>query len=159
MARAVGAFFRVCSVHRRACVVAAAVLRHVTGAAAVVGPVALHHCANGGIPRFETDIRETWEKIVDVKSRSAHAAMLLLLAGGLAGCAASATNGDPGPKPLPAGYSCQSVRAELNKLDARGVPSKVEAMSAGRSLSGSDRELAQRYNTLLNYYLGGRCHV
>ncbi len=60
---------------------------------------------------------------------------------------------------MPAGYNCQSVRAELNKLDSRGVPAKVEAVSAGRKVSASDREAVDHYNKLLNYYLGGRCHV
>ncbi len=49
----------------------------------------------------------------------------LALVGLLAGCAASAgPGGDPGARPLPPGYTCQSVRAELNKLDSQGVPSK-----------------------------------
>ena len=85
--------------------------------------------------------------------------MALSLLAALGGCAAGAAGGDPGPRSMPAGYSCQSVRAELNKLDARGVPAKVEAVSAGRKVSAGDKELAARYNQLLNYYLGGRCHV
>lgn len=85
---------------------------------------------------------------------------LLTVVGLLAGCAASAgPGGDPGARPLPPGYSCQSVRAELNKLDSRGVPAKVEAVTAGRKVSAQDRADADRYNQLLNYYLGGRCHV
>ena len=79
---------------------------------------------------------------------------------GLAGCAAqSAPGGDPGARPLPPGQSCQSLRADLNKLDSRGVPAKVEAVSAGRKVSPQDKVEVDRYNELLNYYLGGRCHV
>lgn len=80
----------------------------------------------------------------------------------IAGCASDGSSsgyGDPGAKPLPYGQSCSSIRAELNRLDARGVPSKVEAVNAGRRVSEKDRELADRYNTLLNQYLGARCHV
>lgn len=79
----------------------------------------------------------------------------------VAGCANEGGSGygDPGAKALPAGESCKSIRAELNRMDARGVPSKVEAVNAGRRVSGKDRELADRYNTLLNQYLGARCHV
>lgn len=78
----------------------------------------------------------------------------------LSGCAAqSAPGGDPGARPLPAGQSCQTVRAELNKLDSRGVPAKVESISQGRKVSPSDQAEAERYNNLLNQYLGARCHV
>ncbi|CFX37980.1 conserved exported protein of unknown function [Candidatus Filomicrobium marinum] len=79
----------------------------------------------------------------------------------IAGCANEGGSGygDPGARALPAGESCKSIRAELNRMDARGIPSKVEAVNAGRSVSSKDRELANRYNSLLNSYLGARCHV
>lgn len=78
----------------------------------------------------------------------------------IGGCAAEgAPGGDPGARPLPPGMSCDSVRSELSALDARGAPAKVEAVNTGRKVSESDRAMAQRYNTLLSYYLGGRCHV
>lgn len=84
----------------------------------------------------------------------------LALAAALGGCAAQgAPYGDPGARPLPAGQSCQSVRAELNRLDARGVPSKVEAASRGQRLSPQSQADVDRYNQLLNLYLGARCHV
>jgi len=41
----------------------------------------------------------------------------------------------------------------------RGVQSSVEANSAGRKLSPAQKADADRYNELLAYYLGGRCHV
>jgi hypothetical protein len=56
------------------------------------------------------------------------------------------------------GESCSSVRAKLNKLDARGVPSLVEAQSNGKKLSGQQKADADAYNSLLNQYLGARCH-
>jgi len=91
---------------------------------------------------------------------SVKAAAGLLCAAFLAGCAAqSAPGGDPGARPLPPGQTCQSIKAELNKLDGRGVQSKVEAVTAGRKISPKDRAEADRYNELLNWYLGGRCHV
>ena len=78
----------------------------------------------------------------------------------LGGCAAEGkAGGDPGARPLPPGMTCQTVRQELNGLDAKGVPAKVEAVSAGRKVSEADKAAAARYNQLLNYYLGGRCHV
>ncbi|MEZ5855515.1 MAG: hypothetical protein R3D67_12535 [Hyphomicrobiaceae bacterium] len=91
--------------------------------------------------------------------RSTRACVALLLVASMGGCAAGAAGGDPGPRSMPAGYNCQSVRAELNKLDARGVPAKVEAVTAGRKVSSSDQQAVDQYNRLLNYYLGGRCHV
>lgn len=74
----------------------------------------------------------------------------------LAGCAA---NDGPNGNPLPYGTSCGEIRNELRRLDARGVPSKVEAVNAGRNVSSKDRELANRYSSLLNQYLGARCHT
>ena len=97
-----------------------------------------------------------------IASRFAGIGVGLVLVGMLAGCASQSsgsTNGDPGARPLPAGYSCQSVRAELNKMDGRGVPAKVERATAGQKLSPADKADVDRYNQMLNYYLGGRCHV
>lgn len=74
----------------------------------------------------------------------------------LIGCAGG--NG-PGAQPLPLGSSCGSLRAELRRMDNSGVPSKVEAVNAGRRVSDRDRQLANRYNELLNQYLGARCHA
>ena len=98
--------------------------------------------------------------IVDHALRSARALLTVSAIALLGGCAAQgAAGGDPGARPMPAGYNCQSVRAELNKLDSRGVPAKVERASNGGSVSGKDQADVQRYNQLLNWYLGGRCHV
>jgi hypothetical protein len=67
--------------------------------------------------------------------------------------------GDPGPRPLPSGESCGSIRGELNRLDSKGVPAQVERASAGSKLSTSQRADVDKYNDLLNQYLGARCHV
>jgi hypothetical protein len=86
--------------------------------------------------------------------------LTLTAVAGLAGCAAqSAPYGDPGARALPPGQSCQTIRGELNKLDSRGVPSKVEAASRGQKISPQSQADVDRYNQLLNYYLGARCHV
>jgi hypothetical protein len=81
-------------------------------------------------------------------------------AAALAGCADSNSNvgGDPGARPLPPGQSCQSLRAELNKMDSQGAQSKVERATQGKADAAS-KAIADRYNTLLNQYLGARCHV
>jgi hypothetical protein len=79
----------------------------------------------------------------------------------LAGCANEGGNydGDPGAIALPAGSSCGSIRQELNRLDAKGTQSKVEAASQGKKLPPAQQADVDRYNLLLNQYLGARCHV
>lgn len=78
----------------------------------------------------------------------------------LAGCAGnSGTGGDPGAKPLPPGATCQSIQAELNRMVDHGVQGSVEAQSAGRKISAQQKADADRYNQLLEQYLGARCHV
>jgi hypothetical protein len=98
---------------------------------------------------------------VSARGRSARAlkgaaAGILTLA--CAGCAA-ANGGDPGPTTLSAGETCQSIRANLTKLDNQGVPALVERQNAGKKMSGAQKAQADLYNRLLNQYLGARCHV
>jgi hypothetical protein len=77
----------------------------------------------------------------------------------LAGCETSGpSGGDPGARPLPSGSSCQSIRAELNRMDAQGAQSKVERASKGK-VDAATQAVADRYNQLLNQYLGARCHT
>jgi hypothetical protein len=78
----------------------------------------------------------------------------------LAGCAdGEGYGGDPGAAPLAAGQSCGSIRQELDTLDRKGTQAKVEAASAGKKLAPKDKSDVDRYNSLLNQYLGARCHV
>ncbi len=88
-------------------------------------------------------------------------ALVLMMAAAsvLQGCAGASGGGDPGAQQLPLGESCQSIRGELNKLDSRGVPAQVEKASNGGKLSTEQRANVDRYNQLLNQYLGARCHV
>lgn len=78
----------------------------------------------------------------------------------LAGCA---TDDDPSMKqgqgPVASDGNCQEYRAELNKLDSRGVPAHIESANAGKKLSASQRADVDRYNGLLQKYLGSRCHL
>jgi hypothetical protein len=78
-----------------------------------------------------------------------------------AGCANNTTNayGDPGPTALSGGETCQSIRADLNRLDNQGVPGLVERQNSGKKLSAQQKAQADLYNRLLNQYLGARCHV
>ena len=54
---------------------------------------------------------------------------------------------------------CGTIRQELDALDRRGTQGKVEAASQGKKLSPKDKGDVDRYNSLLNQYLGARCHV
>jgi hypothetical protein len=75
------------------------------------------------------------------------------------GCGGATGGGDPGARALPAGESCQSIRGELDHLDSKGVPAQVERASNGGKLSAAQRADVDKYNDLLNQYLGARCHV
>src|SRR6478735_6348507 len=85
----------------------------------------------------------------------------LALVGALAalqGCAedGGGYGGDPGARPLAAGQSCGSIRQELNKLDSKGTQAKVEAATQGKKLPPAAQAEVDRYNDLLNQYLGAR---
>jgi len=100
---------------------------------------------------------------VRVQVKMSTLAALLFVGGAAAamsGCASgNAAGGDPGAMAMPAGSSCQTVRGELNKLDAKGAQSRVDAASRGQKLPPGSQAEVDRYNYLLNLYLGARCHV
>lgn len=74
------------------------------------------------------------------------------------GCASDGGSG-PSTKALANGETCGSIKSQLNKLDAKGVPASVQAQAAGKKISGAQKSDADLYNRLLNDYLGARCHV
>ena len=114
-------------------------------------------CSN---PTGDATKREGRVSETTMRARALGAAAVVMATAALGACASGeATSGDPGPRSLPVGQSCQSIRQELNRLDSRGVPAKVEAAQSGRKLSSGDRSDVDRYNGLLNSYLGARCHV
>jgi hypothetical protein len=77
----------------------------------------------------------------------------------LAGCAeGNGLGGDPGPVPLALGQTCDSVQQEMNRLLGRGVQGNVERQNAGKPISPAAKADVDRYNALLNQYLGARCH-
>jgi hypothetical protein len=76
----------------------------------------------------------------------------------LGGCA-DGNFGDPGPVPLASGQSCGSIQQEMNRLLGRGVQGNVEREASGKRLSPAAKADVDRYNALLNQYLGARCHV
>jgi hypothetical protein len=96
-----------------------------------------------------------------VVARTALRALAALAAAGLllAGCADGGLGGDPGPTPLAFGQTCGSIQQELNRLLGRGVQGSVEREAAGKKLTPAAKADVDRYNALLNQYLGARCHV
>jgi len=66
--------------------------------------------------------------------RLATGALILMQALALTGCAngTANANGDPGPAALSPGETCESIRANLTKMDRAGVPGYVERQSQGR---------------------------
>ena len=85
--------------------------------------------------------------------------LALLGAAAILSACADSNNGDPGMVPLASGQSCGSIRQELDKLDRKGTQGKVEAATAGKKLAPAAQVDVDRYNSLLNQYLGARCHV
>jgi hypothetical protein len=78
----------------------------------------------------------------------------------LAGCAeGDSYGGDPGAASLAPGQSCGTIRQQLDALDRKGTQAKVEAASAGKKLAPKDKGDVDQYNSLLNQYLGARCHA
>ena len=82
------------------------------------------------------------------------------VAGLMAGCASGNQAGSGPPrKALAAGETCGSIKQQLNRLDAKGVPSVIQRQAAGGSVSASQKADADLYNRLLNDYLGAQCHA
>ncbi len=77
------------------------------------------------------------------------------IAATLSGCA---SNG-PTQVGFAGGSDCKSTRAELNRLDAQGVPGKIEAQQSGRKVSAESAAQISRYNGLLEQYLGNQCQL
>lgn len=76
----------------------------------------------------------------------------------LAACASDSQTGNQKAMAADA-KSCAQVRSEIDRLDARGVPSRIEAANQGKKLSAGQRAEVDEYNRLLQQYLGGRCHL
>jgi hypothetical protein len=53
---------------------------------------------------------------------------------------------------------CKAEKAEISRLAAQGVANDIAAADAGRKLSPEAQARVDRYNGLLNSYLGRGCH-
>lgn len=95
-------------------------------------------------------------------SRWRRGALFAVLAGALsvAGCAGDNAGNAAGPgASVRDNASCRDARQELDRLDARGVPGLIEASNNGKKLSAKQQGEVDRYNRLLQVYLGSRCHM
>jgi hypothetical protein len=57
------------------------------------------------------------------------------------------------------GNDCQSVRGELRRLDAMGVPGQIQAQQSGQHVSAETSARINQYNGLLEQYLGNDCQL
>jgi len=94
--------------------------------------------------------------ISKLNMRTLNVVVCLAVGGLMAGCAGG---GSGGMQMASVGGGCESLRKELAGLDARGVPSIIEAKNAGRSVSSKKQALIDRYNSVLNTYLSSKCHA
>lgn len=89
--------------------------------------------------------------------------MMALIAVCGAGCAATDSEMKPAaasPAVAAAGdRSCQSLRSLIMTMEARGAAKLIDRQHDGGKLSGSEKAEIDRYNSLLNEYLGARCHL
>jgi hypothetical protein len=71
----------------------------------------------------------------------------------LAGCAVTP------PTPLGEGETCYSLALNLNRLDREGVQKLVARQNSGETLTAKEKVRADRYNQILQKYLGSGCHI
>ena len=103
--------------------------------------------------------REKGASVAGTMSRTVGFLTAAVVIAALAGCADGEGFGDPGAAPLASGQSCGTIRQQLDALDRKGTQAKVEAASAGKKLAPKDKNDVDQYNSLLNQYLGARCHA
>jgi hypothetical protein len=92
----------------------------------------------------------------------------VLLAVALSGCAStvpqiSGPAGNSVSKPVAApaltDRSCQSLRSEIMTREARGAARLIDRKNDGGKLNAREQAEIDTYNSLLNEYLGARCHL
>ena len=74
----------------------------------------------------------------------------------LSGCASS--NGRV-PVGFSSGGDCHSVKAELHQMDTQGVPALIQSQQGGAHVSAASKGKIDRYNSLLEEYLGNDCQL
>lgn len=90
-----------------------------------------------------------------VSKMAASAAVLTLV---LTGCAGG-PNGASNAGLVASSGGCKSLKSELRRYEARGIQYKADAANRGAKLSAKQRDAVRHYNSLLDAYLGNKCHV
>ena len=88
-----------------------------------------------------------------------HGLRLVLVVGVAATLGACASKSGREHVGFTGGGDCLSVRSELKKLDAQGTPGQIQAKAAGQKLSAEAAGRVDRYNKLLEEYLGNECQL
>lgn len=84
----------------------------------------------------------------------------ILLAVAVSGCASTeAQVSTPVAAPVLTDRSCQSLRSEIMTREARGATRLIDRKNDGGKLSAREQAEIDTYNSLLNEYLGARCHL
>lgn len=86
------------------------------------------------------------------------APVLAVVAVAVTGCGGG---GSQAPSAAVSGASgdCKAQKAEMAGLVNQGVEGEIAAAEAGKTLSSEAQARVDRYNGLLNSYLGGGCHT
>jgi hypothetical protein len=105
--------------------------------------------------RLDDDLMEG--TVLGLKKQGLSLVAVALTGAMLAGCA----NNSSGRAPVgfAAGDDCHSVKHQLDSLVAQGVPGIIQSQSAGASVSGASKAKIDRYNSLLEEYLGNDCQL
>ena len=78
----------------------------------------------------------------------------------LAGCASEAGPAGPQTTGSLASGRCAELKAEAARLEARGVQYRADQAGRGEAkLSPQQKAEVDRYNAVLDQYLGGQCHI
>ncbi len=75
------------------------------------------------------------------------------------GAPAAHSASKPASAPVLTDRSCQSLRAEIMAREARGAARLVDRKNDGGKLNAREQAEIDTYNSLLNEYLGARCHL
>lgn len=89
------------------------------------------------------------------------AVILLVAPSFLGGCAPSEGEAPAALAPAVAATnrSCQALRTEITKMEARGTTKLIDRQHDGGKVSSREQAEIDTYNSLLNEYLGARCHL
>ena len=63
------------------------------------------------------------------------------------------------PVGFASGGDCHSVKAELHQMDGQGVPALIQSEQNGAHVSAASKSKIDRYNYLLEEYLGNDCQL